>query len=177
MPRMEIEIVREATRRTHGLAIPRAHCLRRADRRDGFPQRPGQQGQTDPPLQHCFRPRPRHLHRGSVLCHKEVRLHRPPMLVAHPTLLTRQLTCRGAYEQRSIRGGIIHPHHIPPDGRALLIMQHMPTPEPDEPGLPREVPLHVRGHLWYVAPGMDHLAVHGAPPAFARGGGEEHTAA
>src|SRR5205823_10320133 len=39
MPHMEIEIVRQATRRTHGLAIPRAHCLRRADRCDGFQQR------------------------------------------------------------------------------------------------------------------------------------------
>src|SRR5262245_62974893 len=51
MPRMEIEIVRQATRRTHGLAVPWAHRLRRADRRDGFQQRPSQQGQTNPPLQ------------------------------------------------------------------------------------------------------------------------------
>jgi len=35
---MEIQIVRQAPRRTHGLAIPRAHRLRRADRRDGFQQ-------------------------------------------------------------------------------------------------------------------------------------------
>ena len=41
MPRMEIEIVRQAPRQTHGLAIPRAHRLWRADRRDGFQQRPG----------------------------------------------------------------------------------------------------------------------------------------
>jgi hypothetical protein len=41
MPRVEIEIVRQAPRRTHGLAIPRAHRLWRTDRRDGFQQRPG----------------------------------------------------------------------------------------------------------------------------------------
>jgi hypothetical protein len=41
MLRMEIQIVRQTTRRTHGLAIPRAHRLRRADRRDGFQPRPG----------------------------------------------------------------------------------------------------------------------------------------
>ena len=41
MPRVEIEIVRQAPRRTHGLAIPRAHRLWRTDRRDGFHQRPG----------------------------------------------------------------------------------------------------------------------------------------
>ncbi len=51
MPPMEIKIVRQATRRTHGLAIPRAHRLRRADRRDGLQQRSNQQGQTDPTLQ------------------------------------------------------------------------------------------------------------------------------
>jgi len=40
MPRMEIKIVRQATRRTHRLAIPRTHRLRRADRCNGFQQRP-----------------------------------------------------------------------------------------------------------------------------------------
>jgi hypothetical protein len=57
------------------------------------------------------------------------------------------------------------------DGWALLIGQEMPPPEPDEAGLPRDMPLHVRGHLGHGAPGMDHLAVDRAPPAFARGGG------
>src|SRR4029453_4024936 len=102
--------------------------------------------------------------------HKEVCLHRPPMPIAHPTLRTRQLTCRGAHEQRSIVGGIINPPHTQPDGGALLIVQPMPTSEPDEPGLPRDVPLYVRCHLRHVPPGMDHLTVQGAPPAFARGG-------
>jgi hypothetical protein len=41
MPHVEIEIIRQAPRRTHGLAIPRTHRLRRADRRDGLQQRPG----------------------------------------------------------------------------------------------------------------------------------------
>src|SRR5262249_59105762 len=66
MPRMEIEIVRQATRRTHGLAVPWAHRLRRADRRDGFQQRPSQQGQTNPPPHPCFCPPPRHLHGRGV---------------------------------------------------------------------------------------------------------------
>ena len=139
MPRMEIEIVRQATCRTHRLAIPRAHRLRRTDRCEGFQQRSGQQGQTDPPLQRRCRPRPRPLHGGGILGHKEVRLHRPPMPVAYPTLLARQLICRGAHEQRRVVGGIINPHHIQPDGGALLIVQRLPAPEPDVPGLPRHV--------------------------------------
>src|SRR5215510_5241509 len=72
MPRMEIEIVRQATRRTHGLAVPWAHRLRRADRREGFQQRPSQQGQTNPPLQRFCCPRPRHFQGGGVLRLKEV---------------------------------------------------------------------------------------------------------
>ena len=177
MPRMEIEIVRQATRRTHGLAIPRAHRLRRADRRDGFQQRPSQQGQTDPPLQRRCRPRPRHLHGGGILRHKEVRLYRPPMPVAHPTLLTRQLTGRGAHQQRCVVGRVINPHHIQPDGGTLLIVQQMPPPQPDEPRLPRDVPLHVR------APPLARRARDGSPRR-ARGAArvcpwvvEEHSAA
>src|SRR5215831_6703192 len=170
MPRMEIKIVRQAPRRTHGLAIPRTHCLRCTDRCDGFQQRPGQSGQTDPPLQRCCCPRPRHLHGGGVLCHKEVRLHWPPMPVASPTLRTRQLTCRGAHEQRRIIGGIVNPYDIQPHGGAFLIVQQMPPPKPDEAGLPTDVPLHVRCHLGHGAPGRDHGAVDRTPPAFARGG-------
>src|ERR671930_393595 len=92
------------------------------------------------------------------------------MPVAHPTLLTRPLTGRGAHEQRRVVGGIVHPYDIEPHGGALLRVQQMPTPEPDAPGLPREVPLHVRGHLGHGAPGMEHLAVDRTPPACARGG-------
>src|SRR4029450_13537615 len=47
MPHMEIKIVPQAPRRPRGLAIPRAHRLRRADCCDGFQQRPNYQGQTD----------------------------------------------------------------------------------------------------------------------------------
>src|SRR4029450_11168212 len=130
MPRMEIKIVRQATRRTHRLAIPRAHRLRRADGRDGFQPRPGQQGHTDPPLQCRCRPRPWHLHGGGVLRHKEVRLDRPPMPVAYPTLLTCQLTCRRPHEQRGVVGRVINPHDIEPDGGALLIVQQMTPPQP-----------------------------------------------
>src|SRR4029434_7118066 len=91
------------------------------------------------------------------------------MPIAHPTLLTRQLTCRGAHEQWRIIGGIVNPYDIQPYGGALLIMQQMPPPEPDEAGLPRDVSLHVRGHLRHIAPGTEHLAVDRTPPAFARG--------
>jgi hypothetical protein len=91
------------------------------------------------------------------------------MPIADPTLLTRQLTCRGAHEQRRVVGRIVNPHDIQPQGGALLIVQQMPPPEPDEARLSRDVSLHVRGHLGLVTPGMDHRAVHGAPPTFTRG--------
>src|SRR5437763_10332721 len=92
------------------------------------------------------------------------------MPVAYPTLLTRQLTCRGAHEQRRVVGGIVNPYDIQPPGGALLVVQQMPPPEPDEASLPRDVPLHVRCHLGHGAPGMDHLAVDRTPPALARRG-------
>src|SRR6266545_145988 len=44
----------------------------------------------------------------------------------------------------------------------------MPTPQPDEPGLARDVPIHVGCHFRGVTPGMEHRAVHGATPGFAR---------
>src|SRR5262249_45905432 len=62
MPRMEIQIVRQATRRTHRLAIPRPHRLWHADRCNGFQQRPGYKGHTDPPLHRLCCPRPQQLH-------------------------------------------------------------------------------------------------------------------
>jgi len=171
MPRRERERVRQATHRTHGRAIPRPHRLRRADRRHGLPQRPSPQGHPAPPLQRRCRPRPRHLHGGGIVCHQAVRLHRPPRPGAHPTRLARPRPGRGAHAPRRVVGGSLTPHHLQPEGGARLSVEQRPTPEPDAPGLPRDVPLHVRCHLWHVAPGMDPLAVHGAPPGCARGGG------
>src|SRR6266851_9707744 len=71
MPCMDIQIVCQPARRPHGLAIPRAYRLRCADRRDRFQQRPGEQSQTDAPLQGCGRPSPWHLHGGAILRDKE----------------------------------------------------------------------------------------------------------
>src|SRR6516165_6858384 len=93
------------------------------------------------------------------------------MPVAYPTLLTRQLTCRRTHEQRGVVSRIINPHDIEPDSGELLIVQHMPPPQPYEPSLPREVALHVWCDFWHVAPGMEHRTVQGAPPRFACGWG------
>src|SRR5437763_11322998 len=93
------------------------------------------------------------------------------MPVAYPTLLTRQLTCRGAHEQRRVVGGIVNPYDIQPPGGALLIGQQMPPPEPDEASLPRDVPLHVRCHLGPAPPGWDPPAGAGRRPPWAGGGG------
>src|SRR2546427_376122 len=131
-PRVEVQIMCQSSTRTDGLAVPRPYRLRCADGRDGLQQRPGEQGHTDAPLQGRFRPGSWHLHGGAILRDKEVGLYWPPMPVGHPTLCTGQLRGRGAHQQRFVVSRVINPHHIQAEGGKLLIVQPMPTPQPDE---------------------------------------------
>src|SRR4029450_10774563 len=155
------------------LAPPLWRC---SDSSDGFHQRPNKQGQTDPPLQRRCRPGSWPLHGGAILRDKEVGLYWPPMPVSHPTLLTGQLRGRGAHQQRFVVGRVINPHHIQADVGIPLIVQQMPPPQPDEPRLARDVPIHVGRHLRERAPRMQHRAVHRATPGFAcRWGGAQRS--
>ena len=167
--------VGQAPRRALRLAVPGPYRERVAHRRHRFQHPPDQQGEPDPPLQRGLGPRPRHLHRGRVLGHKEVRFHRPPMAVRLLTLSGRQLGRRTPDQQGPRIGGIIDAHHIQ-DRRMILLKMQGVAPHPDLALLPGPGEVLVRHHFGLGRPGMQNRPVRGRPPALARRAGRRGAA-
>ena len=169
--RVEVQVVGQAPRRALRLAVPGPYRERVAHRRHRFQHPPDQQGEPDPPLQRGLGPRPRHLHRGRVLGHKEVRFHRPPMAVRLLTLSGRQLGRRTPDQQGPRIGGIIDAHHIQ-DRRMILLKMQGVAPHPDLALLPGPGEVLVRHHFGLGRPGMQNRPVRGRPRWLGgRGGG------
>lgn len=127
MRRVERQVIRQPSRPSDSLPVPRSHRQRVTRGGDSLEQRARQQRQTEAAGDARLTPASQYLHRTRALGDIEVGLNEPAVGIRAADLGGGQLPRSGAEQQRPLVGRVIYSHDIDPGLRSLPEVQVAPA--------------------------------------------------